>query len=81
MSATLIIKVQLPVETVERLDAMALDIGRKLYRRVPRAAVIRAILHLLADKLDLVDVPGLVGLFDLDRVRRGRAPGPRGGAT
>lgn len=81
MTDTLLVKVRCPVDTVERLDEMARDIGAKLGRKIARAAIVRAIVHLLGDKLDLVDVPGLAGLFDLDRVRRGRAPARKAGAA
>jgi hypothetical protein len=76
MSATAVIKTRFPADSVARLDQIARDTGAKLGRKIARAAVLRAIVHLLADKLDLVDVPGLAELFGLDRVRRGRAPGP-----
>ena len=77
MSATAIIKTRFASDTVANLDRLAREIGAKLNRKIARAAVLRAIVHLLADKLDLVDVPGLAELLGLDRVRRGRAPGPR----
>ena len=77
MSATAVIKTSFPCDTVVRLDQIARDTGEKLGRKIACAAVLRAVVHLLADKLDLIDVPGLAKLFGLDRVRRGRAPGPR----
>lgn len=46
----------------------------RLGRHIPRSAVIRAIIHSLGDRLAVEDVPGLEGLFALDRVRRGRSP-------
>ena len=76
MSAA-VVKTRFPGDTVANLDRLAGEIGAKLRRKIPRAAVLRAIVHLLADKLDLTDVPSLAELFGLDRVRRGRAPGPR----
>jgi hypothetical protein len=74
-SAAAVVKTRFPAETVANLDRLAGEIGAKLGRTIARAAVIRAILHLCADKMDLVDVPGLAALFGLDRVRRGRARG------
>lgn len=81
MSATRLIRVRFPADTVARLDETAKDIGARLGCKIARAAVVRAIVHLLGDKLDLVDVPGLVGLFGLDRMRRGRAPASKGSAS
>lgn len=80
MTPTALIRVSFPADMVQRLDATAREVGARLGRRIPRAAVVRAIVHMLGDRLAVEDVPGLEGLFALDRVRRGRAP-RRGGAS
>ena len=80
MSATALVCLRFSADMVARLDATAREVGARLGRRIPRSEVIRAIVHLLGDRLAVEDVPGLEGLFALDRVRRGRAPRP-GGAS
>lgn len=60
-----------------RQDGYSALLGRK----VSRAATIRAIVSLVADRLPFEDVPGLAGLFALDKVRRGRVPARKGGAA
>lgn len=79
MSRTVLLRVRFSAYMVERLDAATRAVSVRLERRVPRSAVIRAIIHLLGDRLAVEDVPGLEGLFALDTVRRGRGRAPRSG--
>lgn len=69
--STVLVRVRLMKPMVEHLDAIGRHVSAKLARKVPRAAVIRAAINLVAGEMYSLDVAGLDKLFLLDPVRRG----------
>jgi hypothetical protein len=73
---TVLIRIRFPHDVVERLDRLAERLRVDLGRRVPRAALVRALVQLhmdaVEDRQDLIDVLGA------DPVKRGRESTRRG---
>ena len=74
MNATALIRVRFPFPTLERLDTLATRLRAMFRRRVPRAALVRALVKLA---LDSAVGPEIAETIKADVVRRGREKGPR----
>jgi len=69
MSATPSSRPASPVTPWRNLDRLAREIGAKLRRKIPRAAVLKAIVQPAAPISSIWSMSRLAGLFGLDRVR------------
>lgn len=76
MTPALLLRIRFPLVLLARLDALAMEIGAVVKRKVSRAAVIRALICL---GLDSALAPELATAIGRDPVRRGREKGkPQG---
>jgi hypothetical protein len=73
MTPSVLVRIRFTSAVLERLDALAAELRTLLRRRIPRAALVRALV-----KLGLAmpaTSPGLASALRVDTVRRGREKG------
>jgi hypothetical protein len=76
MTSATLTKIRFASAVLDRLDALALELRAILRRRVPRAALVRALVKLA---LDSALAPEVAQTLNTDPVRRGREKGIKQG--
>ncbi len=72
MTPSLLLRIRFPLILTSRLDGLADEIGAVIKKRVPRSAVIRALVRL---GLDSAVAPELATAIGSDPIRRGHRRG------
>lgn len=81
MSASILIRTRFSADMLKKLDRSVERARAKLHQKIPRAAVIRAMVKFCVERfeLDTLEPHALADLLALDTVRRGKVAG-KGGA-
>ena len=73
-----LIRIRFPHDLVDRLDRLAERLRLKDTRRIPRAAVVRALVQIHLGAADEDQDEALTNMLGADPVRRGRGKRPQG---